>query len=133
MKTHINKHQIVMHEGVPVAAVLPYGEYLALLEGKTGDFEDILSDEEIEAALNDEYTIPNEVVGFIVKKRFTPIRAWREYLGLTQAEVAKRMNTSQSSYARMERGQADVRIATLKNIAKAMGIHYSQLDLGSEE
>jgi len=35
--------------------------------------------------------IPHEVVGLTVKKGYTLVRAWREYLRLTQAEVAERM------------------------------------------
>jgi DNA-binding XRE family transcriptional regulator len=135
MKTHIN-HQIVTHNGIPVAAVVPYAEYLALFDGKPGDATDqeyIPTDAEIEAARQDKYTIPHEVMGFIIKKKMTPIRAWREHLGLTQEEVATRMAVSQSAYARMERGHAVPRIATLKSIAKAMGINYSQLDWESVE
>lgn len=134
MKTPTN-HQIVTHNGIPVAAVVPYAEYLTLFDGKPDDTskqEHVPTDAEIEAARNDTYPIPHEVMGFIIKKKMTPIRAWREHLGLTQAEVAARMTISQSAYARMERGQATPRIATLKGIAKAMGIHYSQLDWEAE-
>ena len=34
--------------------------------------------------------IPHEVVGLTVKKGYTLVRAWQEYLMLTQAEVAER-------------------------------------------
>jgi DNA-binding XRE family transcriptional regulator len=135
MKTH-TKHQIVTHNGIPVAAVVSYAEYLTLFDGQpnsAAEEEDILTDAEVETARNDMHTIPHEVMGFVIKKKMTPIRAWREHLGFTQEEIATRMGISQSAYARMERGQAAPRIATLKNIAEAMGVHYSQLDWGSEE
>ena len=35
MKTHV-KHQIATHNGIPVAAVVPYAEYLPLFYGKPG-------------------------------------------------------------------------------------------------
>jgi predicted transcriptional regulator len=41
--------------------------------------------------------IPHEVVGLTVKKGYTLVRAWREYLRLTQAEVAERMGISQAA------------------------------------
>lgn len=47
--------------------------------------------------------------------------ARRVELGLTQTEVAARMGTSQSAVARLESGQADVRISTLERYAAAVG------------
>ncbi|MDL2207766.1 helix-turn-helix transcriptional regulator [Desulfovibrio sp. OttesenSCG-928-F20] len=130
MKTHTN-HQIVTHNGIPIAAVVPYAEYLTLFDSQPNDAaeqEHIPTDAEIEMARNDEYTIPHEVMGLIIKKKMTPIRAWREHLGLTQEEIATRMEIKQSTYARMESGKVSPRTATLKKIATAMAIHYSQLD-----
>lgn len=42
-------------------------------------------------------------------------------LGLSQTEVAARMGTSQSAVARLESGQADVRLSTLERYAAAVG------------
>ena len=55
------------------------------------------------------------------------MRAWREHLGLTQAEVAARANMTQGAYAQME-NSAKPRRASLKKIAKAMGLTVEQLD-----
>jgi DNA-binding XRE family transcriptional regulator len=44
----------------------------------------------------------------------------RVYLGLTQTEVAARMGTSQSAVARLESGEADVRLSTLERYAAAL-------------
>jgi DNA-binding XRE family transcriptional regulator len=133
MKTH-TEHHIVVHNGIPVAAVIPYVEYLALMDkaAESGDDcdEPLLSDAELEDVRQDRWTIPHEVMGFIVNKKMSPIRAWREHLGLTQAEVAARMGVKQATYARMESGKALSRVTTVKNIAQALGIHYSQLDWG---
>ena len=41
--------------------------------------------------------------------------------GLSQTEVAARMGTSQSAVARLESGQADVRLSTLERYAAAVG------------
>ena len=129
MSTHTN-HQIVTHNGTPVAVVIPYEEYLALLGIEDAeDREDTLSDAEIEAVRNDLHTIPDEVVGMMLKNNFSIIRAWREYLDLTQGDVAKAMNISQPVYARMESGKVKPRIATLRRIAKALGIDTVQLDV----
>jgi predicted transcriptional regulator len=50
----------------------------------------------------------------------------RSELGLSQTEVAARMGTSQSAVARLESGDADVRLSTLERYAAAIG---QQLDV----
>ena len=47
--------------------------------------------------------------------------ARRLELGLSQTEVAARMGTSQSAVARLESGDADVRLSTLERYAAALG------------
>ena len=47
--------------------------------------------------------------------------ARRIELGLSQTEVAARMGTSQSAVARLESGQADVRLSTLERYVAALG------------
>jgi transcriptional regulator with XRE-family HTH domain len=45
---------------------------------------------------------------------------WRIGSGLSQTEVAARMGTSQSAVARLESGEADVRLSTLERYAAAL-------------
>ena len=71
--------------------------------------------------------IPHEVVGLTIKKGYTLVRAWREYLGLTQKEVAKRMGITQAALSQMEAGEKRLRKATLEKLAAAMGISVEQL------
>jgi ribosome-binding protein aMBF1 (putative translation factor) len=47
--------------------------------------------------------------------------AGRRALGLSQTEVAARMHTSQSAVARLESGDADVRLSTLERYAASIG------------
>jgi ribosome-binding protein aMBF1 (putative translation factor) len=42
--------------------------------------------------------------------------------GLSQTEVAAQMGTSQSAVARLEAGDADVRLSTLQRYAAAVGV-----------
>jgi len=48
--------------------------------------------------------------------------AARSHAGLTQAELAARMGTTQSAVARMEGGKARPSTATLEKVAKATGM-----------
>lgn len=50
----------------------------------------------------------------------------RVELGLSQTEVAAQMGTSQSAVARLEAGEADMRLSTLERYAAAVGrdVHW---------
>ncbi len=47
--------------------------------------------------------------------------ALRLELGFSQTEVAARMRTSQSAVARLESGDADIKLSTLERYAAALG------------
>jgi ribosome-binding protein aMBF1 (putative translation factor) len=75
-----------------------------------------------------ETAVPNEVVERVIMDKLTPIRAWREYLGVTQSEVAARMEISQAALAQIESPEARPRKTTLRRVAQALGIQLEQLD-----
>ncbi len=54
------------------------------------------------------------------------LQAWREYLMLTQAEMALRMGMTQAGYAQIESAKRP-RKATLEKAAAALGITTEQL------
>jgi transcriptional regulator with XRE-family HTH domain len=60
--------------------------------------------------------------------------AQRRAAGLSQAEVADRMGTSQPAVARVEAGTGDVRLSTLERYAAAVGRRLEvRLELPEEE
>ena len=71
-------------------------------------------------------TVPNEVVNLAYERGTSSLAAWREYLGLTQAEVADRIGITQAAYAQMERVKRP-RKATLEKVAAALGLEVDQL------
>ena len=71
-------------------------------------------------------TVPNEVVNLSFERGVSAMAAWREHLGLTQAEVAGRIGISQAAYAQMERVKQP-RKATLAKVADALGLEVEQL------
>lgn len=71
-------------------------------------------------------SIPHDVVSAAVNG-VTPVRAWREYLCLSQAEVAARLGISQQSYAEQD-ASAALRRTSIEKIAGALGITFEQLD-----
>ena len=71
-------------------------------------------------------TVPNKVVNLSFDKNLTPMAAWREHLGLTQVQVASRMNITQAAYAQMERVKKPRKVTLLK-VADALGLTVDQL------
>jgi len=53
------------------------------------------------------------------------LAAQRRSAGLSQTQIAARMGTSQSAVARLEAGDADVRVSTLERYAAAAGRRLS--------
>jgi DNA-binding XRE family transcriptional regulator len=104
------KHQLIEHNGHPVAVVVPYDEYLKLIYPE----------------LNEPMT-PQAVVKKMHLDGLSRIQAWREYLNLTQEEAAGRLGIKQSSYQQIEKKTARPRPVTLAKIAAAFGIEASLL------
>ena len=47
----------------------------------------------------------------------------RENAGITQEEVAKKLNTKKSAISRIEKHAEDIRLSTLQKSAEALGKH----------
>ncbi|WP_374557991.1 helix-turn-helix domain-containing protein [Aquitalea pelogenes] len=71
-------------------------------------------------------TLPHAVMQAVVEGA-TPVKAWREHLGISQAEVAARLEISQSAYSQQESSDKPSP-DDLKHIAKALGQTPEQLD-----
>jgi HTH-type transcriptional regulator/antitoxin HipB len=50
------------------------------------------------------------------------LRQAREEAGLTQEEVAQRMNTKKSAISRIENHAEDIKLSTLERFAEALGL-----------
>lgn len=112
MSTHIYDNvQVIRRNGKPEYAVVPYDEYLRLIE-KNEDNKAL---------------IPHEVVELIIEKEFNLLKAWRKHLALTQKQVARKAGITQSALSQMERTETNHRTATLEKLAKALGIETVQL------
>jgi len=72
---------------------------------------------------------PHEAVEKSVVEEKGLVRAWREYKGISQGEMAKRMGITQAAYSQMERPKAKLRKNTLVRIAAALGVALEQLRL----
>ena len=105
--------QIIKQDGRPAFAVIPYKEYVRIFPKGP--------------RIPESGNIPNDVVWLSIDKGYTLARAWREYLGLTQKEVASRMGISQAALSQMESGEKKLRKASLEKLAGALGVTVEQL------
>ncbi|ACA32593.1 helix-turn-helix transcriptional regulator [Histophilus somni] len=71
--------------------------------------------------------VPFAVATFALENNCSALVAWREHLGLTQKDMASRLNITQSAYSQYEKS-SHLRKATREKIALALGIHATQLD-----
>ena len=105
--------QVITQNGKPAFAVIPWNEYLDLIRNPFATDES-------------EVWFPNEVVKANVRGD-SLVKAWREYLRLTQTQLAAKAGMNQSSLARLESSNTRPRKTTLAKLAEAMGIEVEQL------
>ena len=98
--------------GQPQFVVMPYTQYLELSKTKAIDIES---------------GVPSEVVNMVFDNNYSPAQAWREYLNLSQVDVANRIGISQSAYSQYEKSQ-NLRKTTRIKIAEALHIKPELLD-----
>ena len=113
MNAHTNNIQFINNEqGQPQFVVMPYAQYLELSNTKQ---------------INTDTGVPSEVVNLVFDNNYSPAQAWREYLKLSQVEVAEKIGITQSAYSQYEKSQT-LRKATRIKIANALGINPDLLD-----
>lgn len=118
--------QIILKEGAPEYAVLPYETYLRLVEDAEmlADIQDY--DASMQAIAEGEELTPAEVV-YALLDGGHPIRVWREYRGLSQTEVAAKAGISGSYLSQLESGKRDGTMEVLAAIAAALNLTLDDL------
>jgi DNA-binding XRE family transcriptional regulator len=113
--------QIIKRDGDPEWAVIPYKEDLRLVAEAemSQDISDY--DDALQAVQQGEETIPSEVV-YAILEGDNPIRVWRQYRGLTQAQLAQVAEISTPYLSQIESGKRTGTPEVLSAIAKALGL-----------
>lgn len=112
--------QIINREGKPEWAVLPYEEYLALIE-QAELAEDIHDYDIAKTALANgtEELIPSKVAFALVKGE-NPLRVWREYRKLTQQQLAEQVLISVPYLSQLETGKRTASVEVLTKLVAAL-------------
>jgi DNA-binding XRE family transcriptional regulator len=116
------KAQIIKKNGQPEYAVIPYADYLRLLEA----FED-KADAAAVAEFQEAYRAGRELLvpAEILRRELegeSPVKLWRDYRGLTQQELADRAGISKPYLSQIESGKRQGTVETLAAIARALDV-----------
>lgn len=119
--------QLIERDGKPEWAVLPYDEYLKLLE-QAEMLEDIRDYDMAKAEIErgEDELIPAEVVYAILDGE-NPIKVWREYRGLTQQQLADTAGISKPYLSQIETGKRTGTTEILSAIAKALNVSLDEV------
>lgn len=113
--------QLILKEGQPEYAVLPYALYTQLVDDAEM-LQDIREYDEAKQALaTGEELIPAHVPYAIIDGK-NPIQVWREYRGLTQQKLAQAAGISASYLSQIETGKREGTTAVLQAIAHALDL-----------
>lgn len=119
--------QLIERDGKPEWAVLPYDEYLALLE-QAEELEDIRDYDAAKAELErgEDELVPAEVV-FAILDGENPVKVWREFRGLTQQQLADAAGISKPYLSQIETGKRKGSTDILFALAKALNVSLEEV------
>ena len=114
--------QIIERNGKPEWAVIPYKEYLELVE-QAEMLQDIRDYDEIKTGISNGSIelIPDEVIHAILDGE-NPIRVWREYRGFNQQELSEKIGISVPYLSQLEHGRRKGSVRVMSDIANALGV-----------
>ncbi|HEY5503637.1 MAG TPA: helix-turn-helix transcriptional regulator [Sedimentisphaerales bacterium] len=119
--------QVIERNGQPEWAILPYEEYLQLVE-QAETLQDIQDYDRIKAAVEsgEEEVIPAGVA-FTLAVGESPVKVWREYRQLTQQQLAELVGMSVPFLSRIETAKRKTSMKTMVAIAKALRVTVDDL------
>lgn len=99
--------QVIMREGQPEYAVLPWAEYQTLLQGSKGRSEAAVAEASAEQP---------------ALEKLTRLPALRQALGMSQEDLARCVGISPHYLAMLESGERPVEGAIASALARALGV-----------
>ncbi len=117
----MDSQMIRERDGKPISALVPIEEYERLLRAAE-DFADLA----VHEAVKDEETVPAELVYRIMGGE-NRVRLWREYRGLSQDELDRRVDVSQAYLSSIETAKSDGSVRVLAARARALEVELDDL------
>ena len=121
------KVQLIERNGKPEWAVLPYEEYLHLVE-QAEMLDEIRDYDKTKAAIErgEEELIPSEVV-FAILDGGNPIKVWREFRDMSQQQLAEAAGISKPYLSQIETGKRRGTTEVVSAIATALNVSIDDL------
>ena len=119
--------QVINQNGKPEYAVLPYSDYLVLVE-QAEMLEDIHSYDEAKNSISsgNEELIPASIVNALADGE-NPIKVWREYRELTQQKIAEEIGISIPFVSQLETNKRKASIDVMKKMALILNVDIDDL------
>lgn len=119
--------QIIERNGKPEWAVLPYEDYLQLIE-QAEMLQDIQEYDRAKAAVEsgEEEVLPADVVYALVDGE-NPIKVWREYRKWTQSQLAEAVGISVPFLSQIETGKRKASTKVMAGLAKTLRVAVDDL------
>lgn len=119
-------HQIIHDSaGRPAFVVIPYADYVKTNEANLSD--EALFDGAMSEAGNFGPTVPHSVMTRLVSGEH-PVKVFREWRGMTQAELAEEVGFSEVYIGAIERGTRRLSSKVRAVVAEALTISADMLD-----
>lgn len=114
--------QVIERDGKPEWAVLPYDVYVQLVE-EAEMLQDIRDYDNVKTAIEQgkEELIPGEIA-FALLDGENPIKVWREYRGMTQQQLAEKVDISTPYLSQIETGKRTGTSEILLAIARVLEV-----------
>lgn len=116
--------QIIENKGRPEWAVIPYQEYLRLHE--LDEMTQAMDNFQKNLAQGHEELLPEIYANRLIEGE-SPIRVWREYRGISQAELARQVGISIPYLSQIEHGGRSPSMKVLKHTAQALELSLDDL------
>jgi mRNA-degrading endonuclease RelE of RelBE toxin-antitoxin system/DNA-binding XRE family transcriptional regulator len=125
--------QVIERDGKPEWAVLPYDVYVQLVEDAEM-LQDIRDYDAVKTAIEQgkEELSPSEVT-FALLDGENPIKVWREYRGMTQQQLAEKVEISTPYLSQLETGKRTGKPKILLAIARALEVTLDELVTQSDK
>lgn len=121
------KAQIIERDGKPEYAVIPYSDYLRML-----DLLEDRVDARVVAEFHEayqagrEFLVPDEILRSELDGE-SPVKLWREHRKLTQQDLADKAGISKPYLSQIESGKRQGTVETLAAIARALEVPLDML------
>ena len=114
----MSKVQVIEKDGERLFAVIPWDDYERLRDAAEMDADVRLYDE---ALARDEERFPLELVDRLIARE-NPIKVFREYRGMTQRQLARKVGVNAAYLSQIETGRRGGSSKVLRAIANALNV-----------